>query len=151
MPAASSTSPTTRSGSAVGRIRQPVSHQGTRPATRPGARTKKIDAPTAATLLRMTCNILLTTAGNILRMSSVPPPVRAFRTVLLLAHTLPYLLNDPLRLAALTTHQSAAERVDALGLKGLLRAEPEAADKRRLGLSIVAEDDDYWRQGDEAD
>src|SRR6266508_3990415 len=105
--AASSTSPTTRSGSAVGRIRQPVSHQGTRPATRPGARTKKIDVPTAATLLRMTCNILLTTTGNILHMSSAPPPVRAFRTVLLLAQTLRYLMDDRLRADGLTTQQAA--------------------------------------------
>src|SRR6266508_4561554 len=151
MPAASSTSPTTRSGSAVGRIRQPVSHQGTRPATRPGARTKKIDAPTAATLLRMTCNILLTTAGNILRMSSVPPPVRAFRTVLLLAQTLRYLMDDRLRADGLTTQQDAAQLVAALQRKGLLRAEPDPADKRRLRLITTAANEDYWRQRDEAD
>ncbi len=111
-------------------------------------------------------------------MSSAPPPVRAFRTVLLLAQTLRYLMDDRLRADGLTTqqaalltvvaglgrpslgeaaaalgttHQNAAQLVAALQRKGLLRAEPDPADKRRLRLITTAANEDYWRQRDEAD
>jgi hypothetical protein len=57
-PAASSTAPATRSGTQAQdgcgwRTRQPVSHQGTRPATTPGASTKNTTLTAAAAGLRM--------------------------------------------------------------------------------------------------
>src|SRR5215213_891524 len=57
-PAAIRTAPTTRSGVTAQngrgcRTRQPVSHQGTSPATTPGASAKKTTLPTAAAVLRI--------------------------------------------------------------------------------------------------
>jgi DNA-binding MarR family transcriptional regulator len=110
--------------------------------------------------------------------SDLPPPVRAFRTVLVLAQTLRYLMDDRLRADGLTTqqaalltvvhglgrpslreaasamgttHQNAAQLVGALQRKDLLRAEPDPADKRRVRLTTTSANEAYWRERNEDD
>jgi DNA-binding MarR family transcriptional regulator len=110
--------------------------------------------------------------------SGLPAPVRAFRLLLVLAQRLHYLMDDRLRADGLTTrqaalltavadlgrpslsevatalgtsHQNAAQLVAALERKGMLRAEPDPADRRRRLLHTTAANERYWRGRDEAD
>jgi DNA-binding MarR family transcriptional regulator len=110
--------------------------------------------------------------------SELPPPVRAFRTALILAQLLRYLMDDRLRPDGLTTqqaallttvdglgqpslneaaaalgstHQNVAQLVAALRRKDLLRVEPDPDDRRRVRLTTTATNDRYWRGRDKAD
>jgi DNA-binding MarR family transcriptional regulator len=110
--------------------------------------------------------------------SDLAPPVRAFRSVLLLAQRLRYLMDERLRpdglttqqaalltavialgrpslkeaAAALeTTHQNAAQLVSALVKKGLLRVEPDSTDRRRTCLVVTEASGEYWRARDAGD
>lgn len=136
-------------------------------------------------------NILPIPTGNILHMtrarkslfgigpsSELEPTVRAFRTVLVLAQRLRYLMDDRLRADGLTTqqaalltvvaslgrpslneaaaalgstHQNVAQLVAALCRKDLLSVEPDPADRRRRLLVTTATNDRYWRRRDRAD
>ena len=110
--------------------------------------------------------------------SALEPPVRAFRTLLLLAQRLRYLMDDRLRedglttqqaalltavialdgpalgeaAAALqTTHQNAAQLVAALQRKGLLRVEADPADRRRRRLIATEANEPFWGARDRGD
>lgn len=110
--------------------------------------------------------------------SDLEPPVRAFRTVLLLAQRLRYLMDDRLRADGLTTrqaalltavialdgptagqaaaalhttHQNVAQLTAALHRKGLLRVEPDPGDRRRKRLRATDANPAYWRARDPAD
>lgn len=110
--------------------------------------------------------------------SGLPPPVRAFRTALVLAQRLRYLMDDRLRADGLTTqqaalltvvsaldgpslneaaaalgstHQNVAQLVAALQRKKLLRTEPDPADRRRVRLFTTETNQRYWRGRDQAD
>lgn len=110
--------------------------------------------------------------------SDLAPPVRAFRTVLVLAQLLRYLMDDRLRPDGLTTqqaalltavadlgqpslnaaaaalgstHQNVAQLVAALQRKDLLRTEPDPADRRRVRLVTTEANERYWRGRNEAD
>lgn len=102
----------------------------------------------------------------------------AFRTVLLLAQRLRYLMDDLLRADGLTTqqaalltavnalgapslkeaaavlgstHQNVAQLVAALERKGMLRVEPDPQDGRRRRLVTTEASATYWRERDPAD
>lgn len=106
------------------------------------------------------------------------PAVQAFRTVLMLAQRLRYLMDDRLRedglttqqaalvtaVAALgrpslkeaaavlsTTHQNIAQLAAALERKGMLRSVPDPGDGRRRLLETTELNEDYWRRRNEAD
>jgi DNA-binding MarR family transcriptional regulator len=110
--------------------------------------------------------------------SDLPPAIRAFRTVLVLAQTLRYLMDDRLRADGLTTqqaalltavkalgspslneaatalgstHQNVAQLVAALQRKDLLRADPDPDDRRRVRLTTTPANDRYWRERDDTD
>ncbi|MBG0564236.1 MarR family winged helix-turn-helix transcriptional regulator [Actinoplanes aureus] len=110
--------------------------------------------------------------------SRLTPPVRAFRASLLLGQRLRYLMDDRLRADGLTTqqaalltvvraldrpalteaaaalgttHQNAAQLVAALQRKGMLRTEPDPADKRRRLLVATADGARYWSERDAGD
>lgn len=110
--------------------------------------------------------------------SPLDPSVRAFRTVLALAHRLRNAMDDRLRAddlttqqaalltvvsaagkpslaeaaAALgTTHQNVAQIVAALVRKDMLQVEPDPADRRRKLLSTTSVNAAYWRKRDAAD
>lgn len=110
--------------------------------------------------------------------SRLAPPVRAFRATLVLAQRLRYLMDDRLRADGLTTqqaalltvvralnrpalseaaaalgttHQNAAQLVTALERKGMLRTEPDPADRRRRRLVATAEGARYWNGRDTGD
>ncbi|HEX5543153.1 MAG TPA: MarR family transcriptional regulator [Micromonospora sp.] len=110
--------------------------------------------------------------------SALQPPVRAFRTVLLLAQRLRYLMDQRLRADGLTTqqaalltavaalgrpsmteaaaalgstHQNVAQLVAALQRKGLMRVEPDPADRRRRCLTVTAQNERYWAGRDPDD
>jgi DNA-binding MarR family transcriptional regulator len=110
--------------------------------------------------------------------SALEPSVRAFRTVLLLAQRLRYLMDDRLRADGMTTqqaalltavldlgqpslteaaaalgstHQNVAQLVAALERKGMLRVEPDPADGRRRRLVTTAANAEYWQRRDDAD
>lgn len=110
--------------------------------------------------------------------SELEPPVRAFRTVLVLAHRLRYLMDERMRADGLTTqqaalltvvialgrpslteaaaalgttHQNVAQLVSALRRKDFLRVEPDPADRRRRLLVTTEANDGYWRSRDESD
>ncbi|GIG91878.1 MarR family winged helix-turn-helix transcriptional regulator [Plantactinospora endophytica] len=110
--------------------------------------------------------------------AGLEPPVRAFRLVLLLAQRLRYLMDERLRPDGLTTqqaalltvvlalgapalseaaaalgstHQNVAQLVTALTRKGLLRVEPDPADRRRRRLVATEANTEYWRDRDDAD
>lgn len=107
--------------------------------------------------------------------SDLEPPVLAFRTVLLLAQRLRYLMDDLLRADGLTTqqaalltavdalgapslkeaaavlgstHQNVAQLVAALERKGMLRVEPDPQDGRRRRLVTTEASATYWRERD---
>ncbi|HEX7745021.1 MAG TPA: MarR family winged helix-turn-helix transcriptional regulator [Micromonosporaceae bacterium] len=110
--------------------------------------------------------------------SGLPPSVRAFRSVLLLAQRLRQLMDDRLRPDGLTTqqaalltaviargrpavteaahalgttHQNVAQLVAALQRKGLLRVERDPADRRRRRLVATERNDRYWHDRDLGD
>jgi DNA-binding MarR family transcriptional regulator len=110
--------------------------------------------------------------------SPLEPSILAFRSVLLLAQRLRYLMDDRLRADGLTTqqaalltavigldrpsltevaaalgttHQNVAQLVSALARKGFLRVEPDSGDKRRRLLVTTAANDQYWSSRDEGD
>ncbi|GAA0448800.1 hypothetical protein Aca07nite_79940 [Actinoplanes capillaceus] len=110
--------------------------------------------------------------------SGLTPPVRAFRVSLVLAQRLRYLMDDRLRADGLTTqqaalltavrsldrpglteaaaalgttHQNVAQLVAALERKGMLRSEPDPADRRRRVLAATEESERYWRGRDAGD
>lgn len=110
--------------------------------------------------------------------SELAPPVRAFRTTLMLAQKLRYEMDERLRADGLTTqqaalitvvkamgkpslaeaaaalgstHQNVAQIVAALQRKELLQVEPDPADKRRKLLSATNHSAAYWRQRDAGD
>jgi DNA-binding MarR family transcriptional regulator len=110
--------------------------------------------------------------------SELAPPVRAFRTLLLAAQRLRYLMDARLRPDGLTTqqaalltavlalgapsvteiaaalgtsHQNAAQLVTALRRKGMLRVDADPTDGRRTRLAATAHSDAYWHDRDEAD
>ncbi|BCY05354.1 MarR family winged helix-turn-helix transcriptional regulator [Actinoplanes sp. L3-i22] len=110
--------------------------------------------------------------------SQLTPPVRAFRLALLLGQRLRYLMDDRLRADGLTTqqaalltavralgtpalteaaaamgttHQNAAQLVAALERKGMLRIEPDPADKRRRRLVPTEAGARYWAERDTGD
>jgi DNA-binding MarR family transcriptional regulator len=110
--------------------------------------------------------------------TDLTPPVRAFRLVLQLAQRLRYLMDERLRPDGLTTqqaalltvvvalgrptlteaaavlgstHQNVAQVVAALTRKGLLRIEPDPADRRRRRLVATEANEEYWRNRDDAD
>jgi DNA-binding MarR family transcriptional regulator len=110
--------------------------------------------------------------------SELAPPVRAFRTVLVLAQRLKYLMDERLRADGLTTqqaalltvvialgrpslteaaaalgttHQNVAQVVSALQRKDFLRVEPDPVDRRRRLLVTTEANDLYWRSRDESD
>lgn len=105
-------------------------------------------------------------------------PVRAFRMTLFLAQRLRYLMDDRLRtdglttqqaalltlVAALgtpslkqaaaglgTTHQNAAQLVQALQRKGMLAIHDDPADGRRKLLSVTDASRAYWLSRDDGD
>jgi len=110
--------------------------------------------------------------------SELALPVRAFRTVLVLAQRLKYLMDERLRADGLTTqqaalltvvialgrpslteaaaalgttHQTVAQVVSALQRKDFLRVEPDPVDRRRRLLVTTEANDLYWRSRDESD
>jgi len=110
--------------------------------------------------------------------SELALPVRAFRTVLVLAQRLKYLMDERLRADGLTTqqaalltvvialgrpslteaaaalgttHQNVAQVVSALQRKDFLRVEPDPVDRRRRLLVTTEANDRYWRSRDESD
>ena len=110
--------------------------------------------------------------------SRLQPPVRAFRTMLLLAQRLRFLMDERLRPDGLTTqqaalltvvvafgepslgeaatalgtsHQNAAQLVAALQRKGLLEVLPDPTDGRRRRLVVTEESARYWAGRDEDD
>jgi DNA-binding MarR family transcriptional regulator len=110
--------------------------------------------------------------------SELAPPVRAFRTILVLAQRLKYLMDERMRADGLTTqqaalltvvialgrpslteaaaalgttHQNAAQLVSALQRKGFLRVEPDPVDRRRRLLVTTEANDRYWRSRDASD
>ncbi|GAA0258134.1 MarR family winged helix-turn-helix transcriptional regulator [Cryptosporangium japonicum] len=101
----------------------------------------------------------------------LPPPVVAFRMVLLAAQRLRYLMDARLRpdgvttqqaalltvvsvlghptlgeaaAALATTHQNTAQLVASLERKGWLVSEPDPADRRRRRLATTEKNDAYW-------
>ncbi|MEU4423359.1 MarR family transcriptional regulator [Actinoplanes sp. NPDC024001] len=110
--------------------------------------------------------------------SRLTPPVRAFRASLVLAQRLRYLMDDRLRADGLTTqqaalltvvraldrpalteaaaalgttHQNVAQLVAALERKGMLRTEPDPADRRRRRLAATEDGARYWSERDADD
>lgn len=110
--------------------------------------------------------------------SELELPVRAFRTVLVLAHRLRYLMDERMRADGLTTqqaalltvvialgrpslteaaaalgttHQNVAQLVSALRRKDFLKVEPDPVDRRRRLLVTTEANDGYWRSRDESD
>jgi DNA-binding MarR family transcriptional regulator len=110
--------------------------------------------------------------------SELEPSVRAFRTVLVLAHRLRYLMDERLRVDGLTTqqaalltvvnaaggpslteaaaalgstHQNVAQLVTALVRKGMLAEAPDPDDRRRKRLTVTATSARYWAQRDADD
>lgn len=110
--------------------------------------------------------------------SALDAPVRAFRTVLLLARRLQAEMDRLLRPSGLSTQQAAvvtavialgspslvetatalgtsrqnvAQIVDALVRKGLLTSEPDPRDRRRLILRATEENTTFWARRDSAD
>ncbi|MEV6306404.1 MarR family winged helix-turn-helix transcriptional regulator [Actinoplanes sp. NPDC051861] len=110
--------------------------------------------------------------------SRLTPAVRAFRSALVLAQRLRYLMDERLRADGLTTqqaalltavhaldsptlstaaaalgttHQNAAQLVAALSRKGMLRVEPDPHDRRRRRLVPTAGSAAYWSSRDDAD
>ncbi|GAA3397502.1 MarR family winged helix-turn-helix transcriptional regulator [Cryptosporangium minutisporangium] len=110
--------------------------------------------------------------------AGLPPSVRAFRTLLLAAQRLRYLMDARLRAdgvtsqqaalltavsalgtptlgeaaAALgTTHQNVAQLVASLERKGWLTSESDPADRRRRRLATTEKNAEYWRGRDTAD
>ncbi len=110
--------------------------------------------------------------------SRLTPAVRAFRLALVLGQRLRYLMDDRLRADGLTTqqaalltavrtlgtpalteaaaalgttHQNAAQLVAALERKGMLRTEPDPADKRRRRLTPTEQGARYWSGRDSGD
>jgi DNA-binding MarR family transcriptional regulator len=110
--------------------------------------------------------------------SELDPPVRAFRTALVLAQRLRYVMDQRLRVDGLTTqqaalltvvtaagkpslaeaavalgttHQNVAQIVAALVRKDLLRVEPDPADRRRKLLSTTGANTAYWQERDSGD
>jgi DNA-binding MarR family transcriptional regulator len=110
--------------------------------------------------------------------SQLTPAVRAFRFALVLSRRLRHLMDDRLRADGLTTqqaalltavraldgpalteaaaalgttHQNAAQLVAALTRKGMLRTEPDRADKRRRRLVATESGARYWAERDADD
>jgi DNA-binding MarR family transcriptional regulator len=110
--------------------------------------------------------------------SRLTPAVRAFRIALVLGQRLRYLMDDRLRADGLTTqqaalltavralgepslteaaaalgttHQNSAQLVAALERKGMLRIEPDPADKRRRRLVPTESGARYWSERDADD
>jgi DNA-binding MarR family transcriptional regulator len=110
--------------------------------------------------------------------SDLAPPVRAFRTILMLAQKLRNEMDERLRADGLTTqqaalitavkamgkpslaeaaaalgstHQNVAQIVAALQRKELLQVEPDPADRRRKLLSATNHGTKYWRERDAGD
>lgn len=110
--------------------------------------------------------------------SRLTPEVRAFRIALLLGQRLRYLMDDRLRADGLTTqqaalltavralgtpalteaatalgttHQNVAQLVAALERKGMLRTEPDPADRRRRRLVATESGARYWSARDTGD
>lgn len=110
--------------------------------------------------------------------SELAPPVRAFRTILMLAQKLRNEMDERLRADGLTTqqaalitvvkamgqpslaeaaaalgstHQNVAQIVAALQRKELLAVEPDPADRRRKLLSATNHSSAYWRERDAGD
>jgi DNA-binding MarR family transcriptional regulator len=110
--------------------------------------------------------------------SDLEVPVRAFRTILVLAQQLHYLMDDRLRADGLTTRQAAlltavteldrpsvgqvaralgttrqnvAQLVTALVQKGFLRVVTDPADKRRRCLATTRANERYWTDRDPTD
>lgn len=110
--------------------------------------------------------------------SELAPPIRAFRTILMLAQKLRYEMDERLRADGLTTqqaalitavkamgkpslaeaaaalgstHQNVAQIVAALQRKELLQVEPDPADGRRKLLSATNHSSAYWRERDAGD
>jgi DNA-binding MarR family transcriptional regulator len=108
----------------------------------------------------------------------LPASVRTFRTLLLVAQRLRYLMDDRLRADGVTsqqaalltvvsalgqptlgeaaaalgsTHQNVAQLVAVLERKGLLASAPDPADRRRRRLTTTAANAAYWRGRDRAD
>jgi len=110
--------------------------------------------------------------------SELAPPIRAFRTTLMLAQRLRNEMDERLRADGLTTqqaalitavkamgkpslaeaaaalgstHQNVAQIVAALQRKELLQVEPDPADHRRKLLSATNNSASYWRERDAGD
>ncbi|HEU0212638.1 MAG TPA: MarR family transcriptional regulator [Jiangellaceae bacterium] len=110
--------------------------------------------------------------------SELALPVRAFRTVLVLAQRLRNRMDERMRADGLTTqqaalltavialgrpsvseaaaalgttHQNVAQLVTALQRKDFLRVEPDPGDRRRRLLVATEANDSYWRARDESD
>ncbi|MFI5960029.1 MarR family winged helix-turn-helix transcriptional regulator [Cryptosporangium sp. NPDC051539] len=110
--------------------------------------------------------------------SGLPPPVRAFRALLLVAQRLRYLMDARLRADGVTTqqaalltvvgalgsptlgeaakalgstHQNVAQLVAALERKGWLVSAPDPADRRRRLLSATEKSAAYWAGRDAED
>ena len=110
--------------------------------------------------------------------SELAPPVRAFRTTLMLAQKLRNEMDERLRTDGLTTqqaalitvvkamgkpslaeaaaalgstHQNVAQIVAALQRKELLEVEPDPADRRRKLLSATNHSAAYWQERDAGD
>lgn len=110
--------------------------------------------------------------------SGLEPTVRAFRTVLLLAHRLRYAMDERLRADGLTTqqaalvtfvgaaampsiseaaaalgstHQNVAQIVAALVRKDMLEVVPDPTDRRRKRLRTTGTSAAYWQGRDEGD
>jgi MarR family transcriptional regulator, transcriptional regulator for hemolysin len=110
--------------------------------------------------------------------SELAPPIRAFRTALMLGQKLRNEMDERLRSDGLTTqqaalitavkamgkpslaeaaaalgstHQNVAQIVAALQRKELLQVEPDPTDKRRKLLSATNHSASYWRERDAGD
>jgi MarR family transcriptional regulator, transcriptional regulator for hemolysin len=110
--------------------------------------------------------------------SELAPPIRAFRTALMLGQKLRNEMDERLRSDGLTTqqaalitavkamgkpslaeaaaalgstHQNVAQIVAALQRKELLQVEPDPTDKRRKLLSATNRSASYWRERDAGD
>ncbi|MEV5962854.1 MarR family transcriptional regulator [Kribbella sp. NPDC051952] len=110
--------------------------------------------------------------------SELTPPIRAFRTALMLGQKLRNEMDERLRSDGLTTqqaalitavkaigkpslaeaaaalgstHQNVAQIVAALQRKELLQVEPDPTDKRRKLLSATNHSASYWRERDAGD